>query len=205
MKMRKCLFLFSILLFLFLLGAVGVPRFSSIALDFFKDTFIDDQVWITDSATGGTPRSIPNTAAGEALTYNTSTNSLGTVAVGGSFILNGSEDATRTGDFYLNTAYGGGNTVEEQIQVVSAAITCTGIRVQVDTAPGAGTSWDIYLRDDGVNTGLTCQIADTATTCNGTHAGVSIVAGSLINTFWDATGGVVSPAGHSFVLTCAMT
>ena len=86
----------------------------------------------------------------------------------------------------------GGNTVdtttETEVDEVANAMTMKAIRVVLNTTPGAGNSYDFTLRDDVAGTALTCQIADSATTCN-LSTDVSVALNSLIATEIQPTSG----------------
>jgi hypothetical protein len=48
-------------------------------------------------------------------------------------------------------------------------------------APGTGNSMTLTLRDNGVNTALTCTISGSATSCSLTGQSVPIAAGDLLD------------------------
>jgi hypothetical protein len=68
-------------------GDVEEVTFSDAAQDQAQDTFADDQVWVADSATAGTPRSVPDCTdtGGNHLNYTAASNSFscGTTGDGG--------------------------------------------------------------------------------------------------------------------------
>lgn len=72
-------------------------------------------------------------------------------------------------------------TVEGTGQLPAAfAATATDLNCIAATAPGAGKSFAITLRNTAVDTALTCTIADTNTTCSQTGQSVSIASGDLL-------------------------
>uniref|UniRef100_A0A6M3J0W9 Putative bacterial ig-like domain protein n=1 Tax=viral metagenome TaxID=1070528 RepID=A0A6M3J0W9_9ZZZZ len=87
----------------------------------------------------------------------------------------------------INCSYNVLTTEPTEKQIFDASI-CKAIYAEVITAPGAGKSWDFYLRineanGDGTNN-ATCQITGAATTtCNSNSApgNVIISTGNLIN------------------------
>ena len=86
--------------------------------------------------------------------------------------------------------------------ILPVGLTFNDLRVDVDVAPGAGTSRTITLRDDAADTAVTCTIADTATSCTYTGTPVTPVAGSKVN--WELTNtGAVAAAGNIWVTVCA--
>lgn len=59
--------------------------------------------------------------------------------------------------------------------------TVKNLRVMVNPAPGAGKSWTFTFRTDAVDTSLTCQIADTNTTCSDTTHTSHVSAGQMVS------------------------
>ena len=74
------------------------------------------------------------------------------------------------------------------------------MRCDVNTAPSAGQSWTITVRDDLVNTALACTISGTATGCTDTDF-VSVVAGSIMTQEWLETGTTVATGDHGCSLS----
>jgi len=70
------------------------------------------------------------------------------------------------------------------------------LQCRTNVAPGAGTSWAITLRDDAVNTSLTCTISGTAVNCEDVSNTATIAVNSLVTILWDATGAVASTETH---------
>lgn len=68
-------------------------------------------------------------------------------------------------------------TEATQRMPVSIAGTISTLYVHLATAPGAGTSWAFTLVKNGVDTALTCTVADAAVTCNDTSNSFSVAAG----------------------------
>ena len=88
------------------------------------------------------------------------------------------------------------DTSEAVVDRIRMPATCTvrNLYVEILTAPGAGASRTLTVRDDGVSTALTCTISNTALSCSDLINSAVIVAGSKINIFHDVTG---SPANQS--------
>jgi hypothetical protein len=84
------------------------------------------------------------------------------------FILTTSEEGTSNNAtvrfYYPHSAGGGANTEAERNQLAQTMI-ATRMVVQIDTAPGAGSSYRFRLRQNFSNTPLTCVIQDSATSC----------------------------------------
>src|SRR5688572_4973285 len=66
-------------------------------------------------------------------------------------------------------------------EIVPATFDLSELHVLLDTAPGAGTSWDFTVMKNGVATAITLTIADAAV--SGTYAGaaVSFAAGDTVS------------------------
>lgn len=58
-------------------GTAAVATYNASARDFTQETWADDQLWVADSSSAGTPRTLPScsTGATDKLLYNSSTNS----------------------------------------------------------------------------------------------------------------------------------
>ena len=90
---------------------------------------------------------------------------------------------------------------EPVVQILSPGVAATAgnLSVRIDASPGPAASRAFTLRVDGADTGVTCTIANAATTC--TSAGsVAVPAGSRIALRNDATNGPL-PTGAQFGLT----
>lgn len=95
--------------------------------------------------------------------------------------------AVRLGDNTTSTFYypmsttATGFTSEGAAQQVSYSQTITKITARMDVAPGTGKSRVFTLRQNGVSTGLSCSIQDTATACAATGT-VTVVDGDMLDT-----------------------
>lgn len=75
----------------------------------------------------------------------------------------------------------GTQTAEGSAQLPAPfAVTATDLVCVAATAPGSGKSFAFTLRKAGVDTAMTCTIADTATTCSQTGQAVAIALGDLL-------------------------
>lgn len=74
------------------------------------------------------------------------------------------------------------NSTESQVQTLSSSadFTASNLSVRTDTAPGAANSVTVTLRDDGVDTALTCTVTASATACTSPSA-VLVGAGSALS------------------------
>jgi collagen triple helix repeat protein len=72
-------------------------------------------------------------------------------------------------------------STESQAQTLSPAadFTAANMSVRVSSAPGAGNSLTVTLRDDGADTALACTISSSATTCT-SGGSVVVTAGSAL-------------------------
>lgn len=106
----------------------------------------------------------------------------------------GSTNAAINADSYRNMGGHVGNaTTEANVSdIAPMAFTLDKLYVRVAGPPGAGTSWDATLYKNGNPTSVTCQIADTATTCTDPTNSETFVAGDTLSMFFDATGAVVN-------------
>lgn len=95
-------------------------------------------------------------------------------------------------DQYVSCANGQTNSGTESTAVKQAKamgdMTLKELHCHVETAPGTGDKWDIYVRDDGASVGSACTISESNTTCTVTGMSVSVADDSSINTFWDEVG-----------------
>lgn len=82
--------------------------------------------------------------------------------------------------------------VERQVEtlVPAGGLTATNLAVRTSSAPGSGNSVTVTLRDDEVDTALSCTVSGTATTCTNTTASATISGGSVISLQLSSTGGV---------------
>jgi hypothetical protein len=92
-----------------------------------------------------------------------------------------------------------GATESTQQVLYLGAVLAHSLRVKVSVAPAGVTSWAVTLRDDGVDTALTCTITGAATTCADTTNAPSIGAGSLMTLKIVPAGGV--PAATSMYIS----
>lgn len=74
-------------------------------------------------------------------------------------------------------------------------IDCSNLEYQVATAPGGATSRELYLQDDGANSGLSVTLTGS-TTYGGDTDTVTVAAGSEVDMAMDVTGAVGSSAQH---------
>jgi hypothetical protein len=92
-----------------------------------------------------------------------------------------------------------GSEAFAQILTPGVASTAGNLSVRIDASPGPAASRVFTLRVDGADTGVTCTIANAATTCT-SAATVAIPAGSRIALENDAINGPL-PTGAQFGLT----
>lgn len=69
-------------------------------------------------------------------------------------------------------------------QVISHGGTLRNLYVVVNTGPGAGKSWVVTVRVNGVNSLLTCTIADANTAAHNTAVEIAVNAGDLLSVEW---------------------
>ena len=77
-----------------------------------------------------------------------------------------------------DVATGGSNTT---LSLVSTPGTIQSLRVTVNVAPGAGTSYQFTVRQNATDTALTCSIADSSTSCTDSSSTVAVVGGDLLS------------------------
>jgi hypothetical protein len=142
------------------------------------------------------------------LTATDISNTLGTMFLGSD--INPTE-FDFTNDF-INLVDGTTDSIEasEDVFVVPINVIASHLFAAVDVAPGAGKDrWTISVSDDGVDTALSCQIDELATSCTSNNATV-ITAGSRLtihvnpNAEGGGAGNNVNPASSmraSFALT----
>ena len=82
------------------------------------------------------------------------------------------------------------SAVEGDVQTLSpnASLTAQDLAVMATAAPGVGNSVTVTLRDDGVDTAVTCTISGLSTTCNSAAASATIAAGSRLSFELTSTG-----------------
>lgn len=118
----------------------------------------------------------------------------------GWFIVAGGDVGGRTVSFVAgypmdNTAIGS--------TLIPADIVCRRLQASVDVAPGAGNSWAVSVRDDGVDTALTCTISETNTSCvDNTNVTVEIASGSDLDANYVEGGTATSTAGAQWSMIC---
>ena len=109
-------------------------------------------------------------------------------------------------DDYINLATHAQATSETALLgfLTPTALTASNLHVRVLTAPSAGDTWQITLRDDGVNTALTCDITGTAVDCSDSANSVSIDVGSALTILVDSSTGTANPdaPGHMTFSFC---
>jgi hypothetical protein len=83
-------------------------------------------------------------------------------------------------------------------------LTVSNLMVRILTAPGTGDKWRIILRDDGVSTGVTCDISGTELTCADTENTAVIAAGSALTFLVESDAGSTDPtaSGHMTLAFC---
>lgn len=112
----------------------------------------------------------------------------------------GSLTSTSTTQFI--SPFGGiapGNNEASSHHIAPAAGTVQNLEVRLDTAPGAGTSYQFTFRQELADTALTCTVSDTDTTCSDASSTVAISAGDRLSVEVTPTGGP-QPTRVSFVL-----
>ena len=116
----------------------------------------------------------------------------------GSFMVSGQDAASISS----TTAFGFFGS-EGQISRLPVAARCFNLYVDINVAPSAGDSWTITLRDDGVNTSLTCPIADAAIACSDTSNVTDVIAaGSAITVNFVEAGTATATNGETFGFQC---
>jgi len=83
-------------------------------------------------------------------------------------------------------------------------LTASTLMVRVLTAPGTGDKWRISLRDDGVTTGITCDISDAELDCTDSSNTAVIAAGSALTFLVESDAGSTDPdaSGHMTLAFC---
>ena len=106
----------------------------------------------------------------------------------------GGSNLTTTANSYMNlNAEGVDDSAEiDRGQLVSTGGTIKKLYVELETAPGAGKSWDLTIRKGTVasrsDTVVIVTVAETATTGNGSALNFTVAAGDIINFQADPTG-----------------
>ncbi|HYF28766.1 MAG TPA: hypothetical protein VEA36_00160 [Candidatus Paceibacterota bacterium] len=124
---------------------------------------------------------------------------------GETFILGWGSGANATINSYASPGWATSFTTPEfsRASVFPTSGTIDNLHVYLrSTAPGAGRSWTWYLRkgtsiNTMATTSLTCQIADTATTCTDPTNSVSVSAGDVLS-FVAVPSGTPSNTTHSY-------
>jgi hypothetical protein len=70
--------------------------------------------------------------------------------------------------------------------------------VSLTVAPGAGGSATVTIRKNGASTGLTCTVADLATTCSNTTDAVAFASGDLLSILYTESGAAGSRVRFGF-------
>lgn len=96
----------------------------------------------------------------------------------------------------------GTETVETNVSLVLPVTgTLKNLFIGMNTAPGAGTNRVFAVMINGVASGVTCTVADSATSANDTSNTVSVTAGDLVSIRCTNTGSTASTTG----LMCSLT
>ncbi len=116
-------------------------------------------------------------------------------------------EAGATDDFMSLQDHSGSTTEgdEDDFFANSALLTFHSLRCDVATAPGAGNDdWRIVMRDDGADTTVTCDIAETATGCEDTANSTAVAPGSNLNFDINSDiGGGADPTAAALI-TCSV-
>jgi hypothetical protein len=82
------------------------------------------------------------------------------------------------------------SAVESDMEMLSpnASISAKDLAVKTSVAPGIGNSVTVTVRDDAVDTTVTCTVSGLATTCSSGAASATIAAGSRISLKLTSTG-----------------
>jgi len=76
--------------------------------------------------------------------------------------------------------------------------TASKLVVNLSVAPGGGGSATVTIRKNGVNTALSCTVADTATTCSNAVGSVSFADGDLLSILYSESGAAGSRVRFGF-------
>lgn len=102
---------------------------------------------------------------------------------------------------YLGSGSGtSGSESNVQSLTPSVGMFASNLAVKVDVAPGPGAARFFNFRLDGIDTTLSCQIAELNTTCSDTSDQVPLLAGSLIS-IRASTSGLAAASGVHFGLS----
>lgn len=99
-----------------------------------------------------------------------------------------------SGTNYYGITSGPGGTSSESLRKskVAAAGVLDYMLIELTVAPGSGKSRTFTIRKNGADTGLSCAVSNTATTCNDTSSTVTFAAGDDINIKQVVSGASVS-------------
>lgn len=106
-----------------------------------------------------------------------------------------------------NYTYASGNLLYWQTtdalvhSVISTAGEAKDLRVSVGAAPGVGKSWAVTLVNNGVDTALTCTIADAATSCSFTASTEVLAVGDTLSVKVVPTGTPTAASSFRFAWT----
>lgn len=108
-----------------------------------------------------------------------------TPTTAGESIYAATDNGTISGDTYEAIGYGTSASSQANAITYFPTGTVSKLYSNFTVAPGAGKSWDTYMRLNGSSTSLVSLIADANTTGNDTTHTVSVTVGDYINFFFD--------------------
>jgi len=116
-------------------------------------------------------------------------------------------EAGATDDFMSFWDHSGSTTEanEDEFLVNSALLTFHSLRCDIDVAPGAGADdWRIVVKDDGVDTAVTCDISETAVFCIDATNSAAAAAASAVNFDINSDVGAGADPAAAALITCTV-
>lgn len=109
---------------------------------------------------------------------------------GESLLLSGTQQPSTSATVYGPVGYYTTSNATEDLRTVRFPTggTVDRLYVELQNAPGSGKNRTITLRKNGADTGITCQVVDTATTCEETATSVSVAADDILSFSYTPSG-----------------
>ena len=117
-------------------------------------------------------------------------------------VLTGRTSLNGSDSFFSPSGTSTAGAIESPVVILSPGVATKAgnLSVRLDASPGPAASRVFTLRVNGVDTAVTCSIANAAQTCTSGGASVTVPAGSVLSLENDASNGPL-PTGVQFGLT----
>lgn len=124
------------------------------------------------------------------------------------FLIGTQADNSATADFYTGLFAPSSSSSEDSVNDIAIpySMACKGFSARLNSAPTAGTTFDVTLRSSGVNTGIGCQITNAGgSSCSDTTNAGTLTGGFSVTAFFDETGSAATPSRASWTAWCWRT